>query len=174
MKALLILVFLVLAACQSQRPLTHTSSTLFSTKSKLAWASDLVEKANCVFEQEELYANVKAIPSFKWTEDSGVEVASKLGSISSEIVTYKSNLFASWFRRAMPGMGMVNAYTVPSSTKIWMNTRTNPRDMRSMVMTVCHEHGHVIGYGHGSNGTHTEGVPRELEKACESVIDRCL
>ena len=160
--------FLTITPPPANRPVE-----VFTTESTHEWLIGLVKVANCAINRPEVKAMIAAADRFDFTEDDGGTVASKVGTVQSEVRLYKSALVAYAWRRFWPGIAPVNGYVMSGDPTIWLNTRTNPRDTESMVESLCHEHGHVIGYGHGPNGAHTTGVPNELAKICKKHIGGC-
>lgn len=171
----------VVMACKDDKPTTSEpveepssageyEDTKFVYNGTLDWPKDLVRVANCVLRKQAVYTKLSEKSSFDFTDHDGAKVANaiKYGP-QSELKIYRSNVLASWWRRAMPGQGNVNAYTLSGSTDIFFNSRVNPRSTILMLKTMCHEFGHVVGYGHGGNGTHTTGVPNDMETVCAEV-----
>ena len=151
-----------------------SSTSKFVYNGTRIWTKDLVEVANCVIQKPEVRQALKDIDSFDWTDDNGEVVAAKLltGPVS-ELKHYTSNWWAYRARKLSPTKAPVISYTVRDSDNIWFNSRVNPRGMESMVRTVCHEYAHVLGYGHGSNGPHTTGVPNDLAEICGKSLGGC-
>lgn len=181
MKALLILLLAV--ACSTPKkntqvieltPPSQHGPDIFVTDSSLEWMIGLAKAASCVVNLPEVKEDMAKIQDLDWTDDSGRQVAAKIATVQSDMKTYTSNLVAYGWRRFWPGFAPVTGYVNVGDTTIWLNLRANPRPIEAMVASVCHEHGHVIGYGHGSNGAHTTGVPNELAKICMKHIGRCL
>jgi len=155
-------------------PPAQSGPQVFVTNSSHEWMIAMSKIADCVVKLPEVKAEIATFESFEWTEDSGGQVAAKIGSKQSEVKEYTTNRAVSIFRRVWPGFGTVNAYTTKASTDIYYNTRAVARSLKDKVGTICHEHAHVLGYDHGGNGSHTTGVPAALGDICMKHIGRCL
>jgi predicted Zn-dependent protease len=182
MKKLIVLIFmglLALNSCTENEKVKESTPSIkrekISYTGSKQWAKDLVPIANCILTHSKLLNDLEKIESFDWTDDNGHEVLKKLliGPVS-EIKHYTSNYFAYLARKSTPGKSPVIAYTLKGKPDMYFNTRTNPRDVQLMIGTVCHEYGHIIGYGHGANGSHTTGVPNDLANLCVKHIEECL
>lgn len=138
----------------------------FTAKSSLLWVSSLAEKANCTIKNKDF---LKEVEGFKFTHTihAGAKVAKDIKALPSiKIATYKTK---NPFSKAI-------ATTYPSDKEtVYLNLRANPRDMESMVNTVCHEATHILGYSHGDNSPKGKenSVPYKVGSLCQKYFKNC-
>lgn len=171
---LLILLFAV--SCATQKVETpkevEPSKVVFTTERQEDWVLNLVRVSNCTIALPQLRQDLEAIESFEFTDDSGKDVAAKLKT-PAKIRLYTTSKLAPWKYKVL-------AHAEYGAIKL--NTRRNPihqkygtpRTVVEIVETVGHEYGHLLGYGHGRNSSHTTGVPNETGLLFKKYAGECL
>lgn len=157
MKKILILSLMILMIPESK-------ASDFTVKSNLSYLQDVAVVANCVTTHPDFLKEVAAHKQFDFTAHSSFLVSQNIARLTPVILsTYKKS-----FTKSI-------AYRNIGSNVLYFNTTKNPRSMRSMVNTACHERSHVVGYGHGDNSAKGKenSVPYSLGSLCEKYADKC-
>lgn len=139
---------------------------VFIAKSSLAWVIDLVDRANCIINNEEFIKEVEGFPGFTFTEATPGQVAASLRSMGPfTISTYKARI----------GSKVIATTYSSDKTTLYLNLRKNPRDIASMGNTVLHEGLHLAGYSHGNNSSvgKQDSINYRVGSIAEKYITLC-
>lgn len=113
----------------------------FSTSLNIAWLKELVDQGNKKLNDPVFRRKVKAVKEFDMSDHDGRQVLANLLQVRCQVKLYKSK----WpWSKAI-------AYTIGNS--IYLNTRKNPRELKSMLNTLIHEAAHCADYSHGNNSS---------------------
>jgi hypothetical protein len=139
---------------------------VFTADSSLQYMKDVARVANCIANDKDFLKEVEVYPRFTFTDKTPRQVAESLRD--------PKPVTLSTYRTKNPWSAAI-AMTIEKV--VYFNTRKNPREMKEMANTACHEGlGHIQGYGHGDNyPTGKESsVPYALGTICEKFVVRCL
>lgn len=145
-----------------------TNKVVFTADSSLDYIHEVVRISNCVINNEEFLKEVEAFPKYDYTDKTSKQVADSLRNPKPVIV--------STYRTKSPWSSVIATTYSSDPTTIYFNTRRNPREMKDMIETSCHEGlGHIQGYGHGDNSEYGKenSVPVMLGTICGKYAETC-
>lgn len=149
-------------------PPVEITPAAFTARSSLPWLAEVARVASCVVALPKFIAEVGAVAKYTHTTKTPAEVARAFkGLTGMRIRTYQTK---------NPFSAAIATTYKSAPGELYFNTRKNPRAMKAMVNTACHEASHALGFGHGDNSPRGKelSVPYKVGVICENHVEECL